>query len=124
MPKKSFLDDTKLFPELETAEARERLTEAKDPAGEAGEESKIESEPRPPKEEAPDSPKPVREPAKKKVLKTEEKESFRQYAYYDSPERHARIKMWAITSQKADEKDASSIIRKAVDEFLRKRKSE
>ena len=124
MAKKSFLDDTKLFPELETAEVKERLIEAREEAGEAREETTVESEPQPPKEDAPDSPKPVREPVKKKAIKTEEKESLKQYAYYDSPERHAKIKMWAITSQRADEKDASAIIRKAVDEFLRKRKSE
>jgi len=118
MSKKSFLDDTKLFPELETTEVRERQIEAKEPASE-------ESEPLPPKENSLDSPKPTRAPAKKKVLKPEEeKEAVKQYVYYDSPERHAKIKMWAITSQRADEKDVSSIIRKAIDEFLKKRKSE
>jgi len=120
MPKKSFLDDTKLFPELEAAETRRPPVEAEEPESE-------ESAPQPlvaDVQGAPEASKPIRASAKKKAPQGETRRALKQYAYYDSPERHIKLKMWAITSQRADEKDVSSIIRKAVDEFFRKRKSE
>ena len=39
---------------------------------------------------------------------------MKQYAYYNTPAGHKRLKMWTITSDVEDEKDISSVIRKAL----------
>jgi len=97
MAKKTFLEDTRLFPELE------QIVDGEKPKEERVQTKAL--------------------PDEKKVVKTEAREALKQYAYYDSPQRHAKLKMWAITSEEPDEKDKSSVIRKAIDEFFEKRQA-
>jgi hypothetical protein len=104
--KKSFLSDTRIFPEML-------------PPEEAGE--KAESPPAAEKQPlggpAPAGPENRRESAGPGG----EKAPLKQYSYYDTAENRRRLKMYVISADLADEKDVSAVIRKATDEFLHAR---
>ena len=68
------------------------------------------------------TPLPLKAPTKvPRVLEKVKEQALKQYSYYNTEERHKRLKLYTITSDEREEKDISAVIRKAIDEFLDKR---
>ena len=58
-------------------------------------------------------------PKRTSKLKAKEMGELKQTAFYITPDQHKAIKLRAITSSKPEEKDASAIIRLAIDAYLK-----
>lgn len=68
------------------------------------------------------APAPVVPQAKKKAVTPKKGRDYIPVGLYLRPEQHKAVKMKALTSKNPEEKDASSIVRLAIDEYLKNHK--